>query len=142
MRQTQDAVGQSACRALVLCVENKPTVRVDEALTRGGRTEPNRTTDDANRVSLSNANAGLDELRRRKRAIEATIESGARDCEALRGRIREIEARMERDGALAERYAQLIRDGEASLDRILESSEFLAETLARETRALFDDAEV
>ncbi len=98
--------------------------------------EPNRTTDDAN------ANAGLDELRRRKRAIEATIESGARDCEALRGRIREIEARTERDGALAERYARLIRDGEASLDRILESSEFLAETLARETRALFDDAEV
>ena len=43
MRQTQDAVGQSACRALVLCVENKPTVRVDEALTRGGRTEPNRS---------------------------------------------------------------------------------------------------
>jgi len=93
-------------------------------------------------VSNANANVGLDELRRRKRAIEATIESGARDCEALRGRIREIEARMERDGALAERYERLIRDGEASLDRILESSEFLAETLARETRALFDNAEV
>lgn len=77
-------------RPLFVC-ENKPTVRVDEALIRGGRTEPNRTTDDANRVSLSNANnVGLDELRRRKRAIEATIESGARDCEALRGRIREI----------------------------------------------------
>ena len=127
-------------RPLFVC-ENKPTVRVDEAL-HHVVDEPNRTTDDANRVSLSNANAGLDELRRRKRAIEATIESGARDCEALRGRIREIEARMERDGTLVERYAQLIRDGEASLDRILESSEFLAETLARETRALFDDAEV
>ena len=120
--------------------ENEPTVRVDEALREVD--EPNRTTDDANPVSLSSASVGLDELRRRKRAIEATIESGARDCEALCGRIREIEARMERDGALAERYERLIRDGEASLDRILESSEFLAETLARETRALFDDAEV
>lgn len=70
------------------------------------------------------------------------IESNVRDAEALRRRVRELEASVARDRERVKAHDAIIAEGEKSLDRILESSEFLLNELARETQGLDLDADV
>jgi chromosome segregation ATPase len=82
---------------------------------------------------------GLEELRRRKRAVETTIATSVRDCETLRRRIKEMERATEARRARVAEYEKVIKEGETSLERIHESSEYLLSALATHTRALGDD---
>jgi len=79
---------------------------------------------------------GLDELKRRKRSVEISIEAKERDVDALRRRLKELEGFIARDRETLGDYDKLVREAEQSLDRILESSEFLLNAIRRETQNL------